>query len=270
MTALFTPAQVRRSPPPWPTGAPSYISVFAGRIADAGIDPMPIMREALEIMRAAPARGADLGEPARGAQRGPGRRDRLPHHHLTSDLLAKLGTLGKDLEQFSLETVQMFHRDAVTRRASSCAARARHRRRRLHRLQPRRRAARARGRGRRLRQLLDRPARVRAAPRRRARRGRRARPRRADARDGGLRHRLPPAANADVRHGLEHPRGTSSRTRSPPRTCSRRCARPARADRVLLDRLGLRRARGLPDARGRARSRSRPRSTRRRSSPARG
>ena len=95
-------------------GAPSYVSVFAGRIADTGVDPLPIMRESLEIMRAAPTRGAHLGQPARGAQRRPGRRDRLPHHHLTHDLLAKLDTLGKDLEQFSLETVQMFHRDAVT------------------------------------------------------------------------------------------------------------------------------------------------------------
>ena len=54
VTALFTLAQVREITAAMADGAPSYMSVFAGRIADTGRDPIPIMREALEIMRVAP------------------------------------------------------------------------------------------------------------------------------------------------------------------------------------------------------------------------
>jgi len=54
VTAMFTPRQVTDITTAVAEGAPSYLSVFAGRIADAGTDPIPIMREALEIMRAAP------------------------------------------------------------------------------------------------------------------------------------------------------------------------------------------------------------------------
>ena len=95
-------------------GAPSYLSVFAGRIADTGRDPIPIMREALEIMRAAPR--AELIWASPRELLNVVQADAIGCHIITctSDVLAKLGTLGKDLEQFSLETVQMFHRDAVT------------------------------------------------------------------------------------------------------------------------------------------------------------
>ena len=62
-------------------GAPSYVSVFAGRIADTGRDPVPLMAAAVEMLARRAERRADLGEPARAAERLPGRRDRLPHHH---------------------------------------------------------------------------------------------------------------------------------------------------------------------------------------------
>ena len=54
VTALFTTAQVELITAAVKDGAPSYMSVFAGRIADAGVDPVPIMARAVEIMRDAP------------------------------------------------------------------------------------------------------------------------------------------------------------------------------------------------------------------------
>ena len=137
--------------------------------------------------------------------------DRLPHHHHEpATCWPSSTTLGKDLEQFSLETVQMFHRDARRPASGSDAVKRAldHRRRRLHRLQPRRPAARRRRRGRRLRQLLDR-RREFVAGRRPARRSSRATcstatrwPRAIEGCDTVFHLQ----ANADVRHGLEHPR----------------------------------------------------------------
>jgi transaldolase len=114
VTALFTPRQVAEITDAVADGAPSCISVFAGRIADTGRDPVPIMREALEIMRAAPR--AELIWASPRELLNVVQADSIGCHIITctSDVLAKLGTLGKDLDQFSLETVQMFHRDATT------------------------------------------------------------------------------------------------------------------------------------------------------------
>ena len=114
VTALFTPSQVTEITAAVADGAPSYISVFAGRIADTGRDPLPIMREALAIMRAAPR--AELIWASPRELLNVVQADQLGCHIITctSDVLAKLSTLGKDLDTFSLETVQMFHRDAVT------------------------------------------------------------------------------------------------------------------------------------------------------------
>ena len=114
VTALFTPRQVSEITAAVADGAPSCISVFAGRIADTGRDPVPIMREALEIMRAAPR--AELIWASPRELLNVVQADAIGCHIITctADVLAKLGTLGKDLDQFSLETVQMFHRDATT------------------------------------------------------------------------------------------------------------------------------------------------------------
>jgi transaldolase len=113
VTALFTTAQVELITEAVQGGAPSYISVFAGRVADAGVDPMPIMARAVDIMAAAArseliwASPRELLNVVQADQVG------CQVITMTHDLLAKLGTLGKDLDQFSLETVQMFHRDAL-------------------------------------------------------------------------------------------------------------------------------------------------------------
>jgi transaldolase len=87
--------------------------VFAGRIADAGIDPVPIMARAVDIMLDAPR--AELIWASPREVLNVVQADQVGCHiiTLTHDLITKLDSLGKDLEQFSLETVQMFHRDAV-------------------------------------------------------------------------------------------------------------------------------------------------------------
>jgi transaldolase len=113
VTALFTTAQVELITEAVKDGAPSYISVFAGRIADAGIDPVPIMGRAVDIMVGAPRSELIWASPREVLNVV--QADQVGCHVITvtRDLLKKLDCLGKDLLQFSLETVQMFHQDAV-------------------------------------------------------------------------------------------------------------------------------------------------------------
>ncbi len=114
VTALFTTAQVELITAAVKNGAPSYISVFAGRIADAGIEPMPIMARAVDIMVEAPRSELIWASPREVLNVV--QADQVGCHIITvtQDLLKKLDCLGKDLLQFSIETVQMFHRDAVS------------------------------------------------------------------------------------------------------------------------------------------------------------
>jgi transaldolase len=88
--------------------------VFAGRIADAGIDPVPIMRRSVEIMVEAPRSELIWASPREILNVV--QADQVGCHIITvtTDLLKKLDLLGKDLLQYSLETVQMFHRDALS------------------------------------------------------------------------------------------------------------------------------------------------------------
>jgi transaldolase len=113
VTAVCTLEQVREVAAALAGGAPSVISVFAGRIADTGRDPVPLMRDALAICRAAD-RGIELlwaspREVLNVAQAAAIGCDIIT---VTPDLYAKLTLFGKELAAFSLETVQMFHRDA--------------------------------------------------------------------------------------------------------------------------------------------------------------
>ena len=114
VTALFTTAQVELITEAVKDGAPSCISVFAGRIADAGIDPMPIMKRSVEIMVQAPKSELIWASPREILNVV--QADQVGCHIITvtPDLLKKLDLFGKDLLQYSLETVQMFHRDAVS------------------------------------------------------------------------------------------------------------------------------------------------------------
>jgi transaldolase len=113
VTALFTTAQVELITAAVADGAPSYISVFAGRIADAGVDPMPIMARSVEIMTSAPRSQLIWASPREILNLV--QADEVGCHiiTITHELLRKLDGLGKSLEQFSLETVRMFHDDAL-------------------------------------------------------------------------------------------------------------------------------------------------------------
>jgi transaldolase len=113
-TALLTLEQVREIRDQLAGGPPSIISVFAGRIADTGVDPVPLMRSALEtvarsenieIIWASPREVFNIVQA-----------DQIGCHIITvtPELLKKLPMLGKDLAELSLDTVKMFHRDAAT------------------------------------------------------------------------------------------------------------------------------------------------------------
>jgi transaldolase len=114
VTALMTALQVEGSAAALEGGAPAFVSVFAGRIADAGVDPEPIMVAALDTLRPLP--GVELIWASPREILNIVQADRIGCHIITvtHDLLAKLHLLGRDLDQFSLDTVRMFHRDAST------------------------------------------------------------------------------------------------------------------------------------------------------------
>jgi transaldolase len=112
VTALMTGKQVEGSAAALEGGTPAYVSVFAGRIADAGVDPEPIMVAALDTLRPLP--GVELIWASPREVLNIVQADRIGCHIITvtHDLLAKLHLLGRDLDEFSLDTVRMFHRDA--------------------------------------------------------------------------------------------------------------------------------------------------------------
>ena len=115
VTALMTTAQVEVVAEALKDGAPSCVSVFAGRIADAGVEPLPIMSRSLEILESvSPSSQLIWASPREVLNLV--QADSIGCHiiTMTKALLAKLDCLGKDLEMFSLETVRMFHRDAVS------------------------------------------------------------------------------------------------------------------------------------------------------------
>ena len=114
VTALMTTRQVEVVAQALKDGAPSYVSVFAGRIADAGIEPLPTMSASLEILESVAPRAELIWASPREVLNVV-QANSIGCHIITIDraLVAKLDLLGTDLETFSLETVRMFHRDAV-------------------------------------------------------------------------------------------------------------------------------------------------------------
>jgi transaldolase len=111
VTALLTLEQVRDVTKAIAKGPASCISIFAGRIADTGVDPLPIMVEALEIMR--PYSQLELIWASPRELLNLFQADAIGCHIITvtNDILKKLPLVGKDLYQYSLETVQMFYED---------------------------------------------------------------------------------------------------------------------------------------------------------------
>lgn len=114
VTAMFTLDQVRETTKAVQDGAPSYLSIFAGRIADAGVDPVPLMAEAINIMKDATRAECIWASPREVLNLIQAESIGCHIITMTHDLLKKLSIIGKDLTQYSLETVQMFFEDATS------------------------------------------------------------------------------------------------------------------------------------------------------------
>ena len=113
VTAITTVDQVRRVAANLSPDVPAIVSVFAGRIADTGVDPAPMMAEAVKVLRERPK--AELLWASPRELLNVFQADAVGCHIITAtkDILAKLSLVGKDLDDYSLETVKMFRRDAV-------------------------------------------------------------------------------------------------------------------------------------------------------------
>jgi len=112
ITAVMTVEQVRSIADHLAEETPAIVSVFAGRIADTGADPVPIMSEALKMLESKPK--AELLWASPRELLNIIQANEIGCHIITAtnDVLAKLPLLGKDHIEYSLETVQMFYRDA--------------------------------------------------------------------------------------------------------------------------------------------------------------
>lgn len=113
VTAITTVDQVRRVAANLSPDVPAIVSVFAGRVADTGVDPAPMMAEAVKVLRERPK--AELLWASPRELLNVFQADAVGCHIITAtkDILAKLSLVGKDLDDYSLETVKMFRRDAV-------------------------------------------------------------------------------------------------------------------------------------------------------------
>lgn len=113
VTAMMTLLQVQCACLALQGGAPACVSMFAGRIADTGLDPMPYMQQSVDIIREA-FPNVELIWASPRELLNVFQADAIGCHIITatSDILKKLFLVGKDLSDYSLETVQMFYRDA--------------------------------------------------------------------------------------------------------------------------------------------------------------
>jgi len=114
VTAMTTPEQVERVVGCLKLGARHFVSLFAGRIADTGRDPLPLVRHCVDILGPRPDVRLIWASPREILNVV--QADEVGCHVITvtHDLLKKLPLLGKDLDEYSLETVQMFHRDGLS------------------------------------------------------------------------------------------------------------------------------------------------------------
>jgi len=112
VTAIMTVAQVQTVVNTINPTANAFISIFAGRIADTGRDPIPIMRDSLNLMQAIPNLALIWASPRELLNVV--QADGIGCHVITAttEILNKLDLIGKDLSQYSLETVKMFKQDA--------------------------------------------------------------------------------------------------------------------------------------------------------------
>ncbi|MEO1609304.1 MAG: transaldolase [Pseudomonadota bacterium] len=113
VTAIFTPAQVRMVAEALAPDVPAIVSVFAGRIADTGLDPLPLMQECLDILKMRPK--AELLWASTREVLNIYQANDIGCHIITApnDLIKKLSLAGKNLDAYSQETVLAFYQDAT-------------------------------------------------------------------------------------------------------------------------------------------------------------
>ena len=112
ITAIMTLVQVRKVAEAVQGGSSSFVSVFAGRVADTGVDPIPMMQEALQILKTAPNAELLWASPREVLNVYQAETIGCPIITATNDILKKLELNGKNLDAYSQETVQMFFNDA--------------------------------------------------------------------------------------------------------------------------------------------------------------
>jgi transaldolase len=112
VTAMMMLEQVKRAVPALLNGPGGYVSVFAGRIADTGRDPVPVMQEIVEYLRPYPSVELIWASPREVLNII--QADQIGCHIITvtNDLIKKMALFGKDLDEYSLDTVKMFYNDA--------------------------------------------------------------------------------------------------------------------------------------------------------------
>ena len=114
VTAIFTENQIRNVAEHIVNNTPSVISIFAGRIANAGIDPEPLMEFAVKLTRNNPEKEILWASPREALNIIQAERCGCDIITVTPDILSAMKTFGKDLDEFSLETVKMFYEDACS------------------------------------------------------------------------------------------------------------------------------------------------------------
>ena len=112
VTAILTLDQVKEVAEALDPATPSIVSVFAGRIADAGVDPVPVMREAAAILNNLPKAELLWASPREVLNVLQAEETGCHIITATKEILAKLPLFGRDLTDYSLETVKMFWSDA--------------------------------------------------------------------------------------------------------------------------------------------------------------
>jgi transaldolase len=120
VTAIMTPAQIRDVVSALSPEVAGFVSVFAGRIADTGVDPMPLMAAAVQMLKSRPKAELIWASPREVLNIF--HADSVGCHVVTAthDILRKLPLVGYNLDEYSLDTVRMFYRDAVAAGFSPC------------------------------------------------------------------------------------------------------------------------------------------------------
>ena len=113
ITAILTLDQIRDVCAALKGGAPACVSLFAGRVADTGRDPVPLMNAAVEIVRMYPNVELIWASPRELLNIFQADAIGCDIITVTNDILQKLTLVGKDLHDYSLDTVKMFYQDAV-------------------------------------------------------------------------------------------------------------------------------------------------------------